>query len=56
MSKKLSGDKLAEFEARRDIWSEVLNSVREIKSGGGKRHTIPSQTSIACARRKSRLS
>jgi len=27
---------LAELEANRDIWQEVLDGVREIKGGGGK--------------------
>ncbi len=27
-------------EADRDIWQEVLDGVREIKSGGGKRFTV----------------
>jgi hypothetical protein len=40
MSKKLDGKPLAKFEAERDVWQEVLEGVREIKAGGGKR-TIP---------------
>lgn len=36
MSKKLTGRALAELEANRDIWQEVLDGVREIKAGGGK--------------------
>jgi len=31
MSKKLTGRALAELEANRDIWQEVLDGVREIK-------------------------
>jgi hypothetical protein len=38
MAKKLKGSALAQFEAKRDIWQEVLDGVRQIKSGGGKRH------------------
>lgn len=37
MSKKLAGKSLARFEAGRDVWQEVLEGVREIKAGGGKR-------------------
>jgi hypothetical protein len=37
MTKKLKGSALARFEAGRDIWQEVLDGVREIKAGGGKR-------------------
>lgn len=45
MDKKLTGKALAKFEAERDVWQEVLDGVREIKAGGGKR-TIPK--SSAC--------
>ena len=38
MSKKLTGKALEEFEAGRDVWQEVLDGVREIKAGGGKRY------------------
>lgn len=31
MGKKLPGKALAKFEAKRDVWQEVLDSVREIK-------------------------
>ena len=55
MSKKLTGPALAEFEAGRDIWQEVLDSVREIKAGAGKRFMVESQSSIASARLKSGL-
>ena len=37
MTEKLTGRALAQFEAGRDIWQEVLDGVREIKAGGGKR-------------------
>jgi hypothetical protein len=37
MTKKLTSRALARFEAGRDIWQEVLDGVREIKSGRGKR-------------------
>lgn len=36
MRKKLTGRRLADFEATRDIWQEILDGVREIKAGGGK--------------------
>jgi hypothetical protein len=35
MWKKLTGKALATFEAKRDVWQEVLDGVREIKAGGG---------------------
>lgn len=37
MRKKLTGRALAKFEASRDVWEEVLDGVRQIKAGGGKR-------------------
>ena len=40
MSKKLSGKELAEYEKGRDVWREVLDGVKEIKSGGGKRRVV----------------
>jgi putative transcriptional regulator len=40
MGKKLSGKALAKFEAKRNVWQEVLDGVREIKAGGGKRKRI----------------
>ncbi|HWG96998.1 MAG TPA: hypothetical protein VN647_07945 [Nitrospira sp.] len=36
MSKKLTDKALANFEAKRDVWQEVLDGVREIKAGGEK--------------------
>jgi len=38
--KKLTGNALAKFEAKRDVWQEVLDGVREIKAGGGKRTKV----------------
>ena len=40
MGKKLSEKALAEFEAKRNVWQEVLAGVREIKAGGGKRKKV----------------
>jgi putative transcriptional regulator len=48
MSKKLTGRALAELEANRDIWQEVLDGVREIKAGGGK--VVEPRSPIARAR------
>jgi putative transcriptional regulator len=56
MSKKLSEQKLPKLEAGRNIWKEVLDSVREIKAGGGRRRAVASQTLVACARQKTGLS
>jgi putative transcriptional regulator len=40
MAKKLTGKALAKFEAKRDVWQEVLDGVREIKGGGGMRTKV----------------
>jgi len=55
MSKKLTGRALARFEAKRDVWAEVLEGVREIKAGGGKRVHVEPRSPIARARSKAGL-
>ncbi|HYU35325.1 MAG TPA: helix-turn-helix domain-containing protein [Thermoanaerobaculia bacterium] len=50
MSKKLTGRALADFEAGRDIWQEVLDGVREIKAGGGRLVEAEPPSPIARAR------
>lgn len=50
MNKKLTGNALKEHENGRDIWQEVLDGVKEIKAGGGKRHTVEPKTPAAKAR------
>ena len=56
MTKKLTGKALEEFEAGRDVWQEVLDGVREIKAGGGKRYIVEPKTVAAKARLKTGLS
>ena len=56
MTKKLTGRALAAFEAKRDVWQEVLDGVREIKAGGGKRTTIQPSSRVTAVRLKSGLS
>ena len=56
MAKKLSGKALAEFEAGRDVWQEVLDGVREIKAGGGKRKQVKPQSQVVRVRLNSGLS
>jgi putative transcriptional regulator len=56
MGKKLNGKSLAKFEAERDVWQEVLEGVREIKAGGGKRKKVEPESRIVRARLKSGLS
>jgi putative transcriptional regulator len=54
MSKKLTGKALAKFEADRDVWQEVLEGIREIQAGGGKRAKV--QPNVVQVRLKSGLS
>ena len=46
----------AKFEAERDVWQEVLNGVREIKAGGGRRTKVEAKSHIVRVRLKSGLS
>ena len=55
MTKKLAGSALARFEAGRDIWQEVLDGVREIKAGRGRRISVEPGSPIVRARLKSGL-
>ena len=56
MNKKLSGKALAKFEAERDVGQEVLEGVREIKAGGGKRTKVEAKSHVVRERMKSGLS
>jgi putative transcriptional regulator len=56
MSKKLTGKALAKFEAERDVWQEVLDGVRQIKAGGGKRTKVEAKSQVVRVRMKSGLS
>ena len=56
MSKKLTGKDLAKFEADRDVWQEVLDGVREIKAGGGKRTKVQLKSRLVRVRLNSGLS
>lgn len=53
MSKKLTGKTLAKFEAKRDVWQEVLDGVRAIKAGGGKQKRIEAKSHVVDVRIKS---
>lgn len=46
MAKKLTEKALAKFEAERDVWQEVLDGVREIKAGGGRRTKVEAKSHI----------
>ena len=56
MGEKLSGKALATFEAGRDVWKEVLEGVKEIKAGGGKRTQMQPASEIVRVRLTSGLS
>lgn len=56
MARKLTGKVLAKFEAERDVWQEVLDGVREIKAGGGRRTKVEAKSHIVRVRLKSGLS
>ncbi|HEX6649698.1 MAG TPA: helix-turn-helix domain-containing protein [Pyrinomonadaceae bacterium] len=53
---KLTGKALAKFEAERDVWQEVLDSVREIKAGRGKRTRVVAKSRIVRLRLNTGLS
>ncbi len=55
MSDKLGGKELDKFEAERDVWQEVLEGVKEIKAGGGKRRKVEPKSDAARVRLKSGL-
>jgi putative transcriptional regulator len=56
MAKKLTGKALAKFEANRDVWREVLEGIREIKAGGGRRIKVEPTSQVGRVRMKSGLS
>ena len=56
MGKKLTGKTIADFETKRNVWQEVLDSVREIKAGGGKRTKVETKSYVVRVRIKSGLS
>lgn len=56
MAKKLTAKALAKFEAKRDVWQEVLEGVREIKAGGGRRTKMEPRSQVGRVRLKSGLS
>ncbi len=56
MGRKLTGKALDEFEAGRDVWQEVIEGIREIKSGAGRRTKRARRLDVARVRLKSGLS
>jgi len=56
MTNRLTGRALAKFEAERDVWQEVLDGVREIKAGRGKRTRVKAKSRIVRLRLNTGLS
>ncbi len=55
MAKKVL-KKVNKRESERNVWQEVLEGVREIKAGGGRRTVVEPQSGVARVRLKSGLS
>lgn len=55
MATKLGERELARLEAGRNVWQEVLDGVKEIKAGRGKRVAAEPRSPITRARLKSGL-
>lgn len=56
MARRTKQHSVDRLEANRDIWQEVLDGVREIKSGGGKRVVVAPDSPVAQIRQRSGLS
>jgi putative transcriptional regulator len=50
MGNKLTSKALVNFEATCDVWQEVLDGVREIKAGKGKRANAEAKTYVVRVR------
>lgn len=56
MAKKLTKSELEKLEAERDVWQEVLDGVKQIKAGGGRRTLVEPISEVVRVRMKSGLS
>ncbi len=56
MGKKRQGKVSGESEDGRDVWQEVLDGIREIKAGGGRRTVVEPKSPVARIRLNSGLS
>jgi putative transcriptional regulator len=52
MESKPAPTELVNSEAERDVWQEVLDGVREIKAGGGRRTKVEAKSHIIRVRLK----
>ena len=50
MGNKLTSKALVNFEATCDVWQEVLDGVREIKAGKGKRTNVEAKSYVVRVR------
>ena len=55
MTKKLPRRARSTSEEQRDVWQEVLDGVRQIKAGGGRRSVVEPRSPIVRARLKTGL-
>ena len=55
MTRKRSARELARLESSRDVWQEVLDGVRHIKAGRGKRTRVQPRSPIVQVRVKAGL-
>ena len=55
MTKKLPRRARSTSEEQRDVWQEVLEGVRQIKAGGGRRSVLEPRSPIVRARLKTGL-
>jgi len=56
MGKKRQGKVSGESEDGRDVWQEVLDGIREIKAGGGRRTVVEPESPVVRIRLNSGLS
>jgi putative transcriptional regulator len=56
MAKRVKRQSARQGEAKRDVWQEVLDGVREIRAGGGRRTVVTADSPVAQIRLRSGLS
>jgi putative transcriptional regulator len=56
MAKRVKRQSARQGEAKRDVWQEVLDGVREIRAGGGRRTVVNADSPVAQIRQRSGLS
>jgi putative transcriptional regulator len=56
MAKRAKQQSARQNEAKRDVWKEVLDGVREIRAGAGRRTVVTADSPVAQIRQRSGLS